>query len=145
MIEQERSQASRDPGREAALFASRLEQLERKRSAFQDMAAEGLITFEELREKLEALQKDHVRAKGELDACLHHKEKIAALEADAESLLASYASDVPEDLRSLDAEGRRQIYQLLDLRAVAQCDGSVEVSAPLGRIGVCVNQTQLHS
>jgi site-specific DNA recombinase len=87
MIEQERSQASRDPGREAALWASRLEQLERTQSSFQDMAAEGLITFEELREKLEALQKDHASARSELEACLHHKEKIAVLRASSRRTL----------------------------------------------------------
>src|SRR5918992_2396242 len=63
MIERERSAVSRAPEREAALWAKRLEQLERKRSSFQDMAAEGLITFDELPTKLEILQKDHAQVK----------------------------------------------------------------------------------
>jgi hypothetical protein len=103
MIEQERSKASRNSDREAALWASKLEQLERKRSSFQDMAAEGLITFDELRSKLEMLQKDHARTKGELESVLHRKQSIAALEADAGKLLDAYASIVPERIRTLDA------------------------------------------
>jgi site-specific DNA recombinase len=145
MIERERSAVSRAPEREAALWARRLEQLERKRSSFQDMAAEGLITFDELRAKLEILQRDHAQAKAELEAASYRKEKIAALEADAESLLATYATAIPEHIQSLNAEERHRVYELLDLRAVARCDGTVELTAPLGRIGLCVNQTQLHS
>jgi hypothetical protein len=94
------------------------------------MAAEGLITFDELRAKLEALQKDHARTKAELEAASYREERIAALEADAESLLNTYATAVPEDIQRLDPEGRHRIYELLDLRAVARCDGTVELSAP---------------
>jgi site-specific DNA recombinase len=145
MIERERSKVSRAPEREAALWAKRLEQIERKRSSFQDMAAEGLISFDELRAKLEVLQKDYAQAMSELEATSYRKEKIAALEADAESLLATYATVIPERIQSLSAEERHRVYELLDLRAVARCDGTVELTAPLGRIGACVNQTQLHS
>ena len=67
MIWAEKSHAAGGPERDAALWASKVEQIERKRSGFQDMAAEGLITFEELREKLEALCRDHERAKAELE------------------------------------------------------------------------------
>jgi hypothetical protein len=145
MIERERSAVSRAPEREAALWAKRLEQLERKRSSFQDMAAEGLITFDELPTKLEILQKDHAQVKAELEAAFYRKEKIAALEADAENLLDTYATAVPERIQDLNAEERHRVYELLDLRAIARCDGTVELTAPLGRIGLCVNQTQLHS
>ena len=119
MIERERSAVSRAPEREAALWARRLEQLERKRSSFHDMAAEGLITFDELRAKLEILQRDHAQAKAELEAASYRKEKIAALEADAESLLATYATAIPEHIQSLNAEERHRVYELLDLRATA--------------------------
>jgi len=49
------------------------------------MATEGLITFDELRNKPETLRKDYARAKAELDAALRSKEKIVALEADAKN------------------------------------------------------------
>ena len=38
-----------DPDREAREWIDRIVALERKRSGFQDMAAEGLITLDELR------------------------------------------------------------------------------------------------
>ena len=53
------------------------------------MAGQVLITFDELREKQEILQRDHAQAKAELEAASYRKAKIAALEADAESLLAT--------------------------------------------------------
>jgi hypothetical protein len=39
----------------------------------------------------------------------------------------------------------RRVYELLDLRAVAQCDGGVELSGAVGDIDACVNQKQLHN
>ena len=109
------------------------------------MAAQVLITFDELRAKQEILQRDHAQAKAELEAAPSRKEKIAALEADAESLLATYATAIPERIQRLNAEAHHRVYELLDLRAVACGDGSVDLTAPLGRIGLCVNQRQLHS
>ena len=53
------SPAKTGAGITSAPLSCRLEKIERKRSNLQDMAAEGLITFEELRAKLRALQADH--------------------------------------------------------------------------------------
>jgi site-specific DNA recombinase len=52
-IEAERLKVARgDPDREIREWFGQLEEIEAKRSRFQDMAAEGLLTFEELRAKL---------------------------------------------------------------------------------------------
>jgi hypothetical protein len=48
MIEAERAGGRGDSKQEARSWLDRLAALERKRSRFQDMAAEGHITFEEL-------------------------------------------------------------------------------------------------
>jgi hypothetical protein len=52
MIERERRSMRSDPQKEAETWSEKLSETDRKRSSFQDMAAEGLITFEELRAKL---------------------------------------------------------------------------------------------
>jgi hypothetical protein len=130
LIEREREAGGSegDPERQAELWASRLDRIERKRANFQDMAAEGLITFDELRAKLGALQSEHEQARSELDAVLRRK-KIAALERNAEELLETYA--------------------LLRVRAKARCDGGLEVSgvlgAALGDSSPCVTTSQFHS
>jgi hypothetical protein len=146
LIERERNAAAGDPERQAEVWASRLNRIERKRANFQDMAAEGLITFDELRTKLGMLQSEHEQARSELEAVLRRKEKIAALERDAEELLESYAEAVPERLRELGPEERRRVYGLLRVRAKARCDGGLQVSgvlgAALGDSPLCVTTSQ---
>jgi hypothetical protein len=51
MVESERAMCA-DLEREAKAWAEKLTTADRKRSRYQDMASERLITFDELREKL---------------------------------------------------------------------------------------------
>ena len=50
MVESERASTNSHPESEAETWAEKLAEADRKRSRYQDMAAEGLITFEELGE-----------------------------------------------------------------------------------------------
>ena len=68
MVELERKNVRSDPEREAKVWLDKLVEAERKRSGFQDMAAEGLITFDELREKLASLEESRRVAEEELKA-----------------------------------------------------------------------------
>jgi len=114
-----------------------------RRISFQDMAAEGLIISDELRGKLAIPQRDYTWA--EPEACLHRKEKMSPLEADAEKLLCSYACAIASYIRSLDAQEQHRVYELQNLGAAARSDGGLGLSGALGEIGSCVKQTQLHS
>jgi len=62
MIEEERGSLHGDPDREARVWLQKLSEIDRKRSSYQDMATEGLITFEELRAKLAELEETRDRA-----------------------------------------------------------------------------------
>jgi hypothetical protein len=57
MIALQREGKGEDPDREAKAWAEKLAEVDSKRSRYQDMAAEGLITFDELRAKLGDLRK----------------------------------------------------------------------------------------
>lgn len=57
-IKLERDALRGDPEREAKVWLDKLAETEHKRSGFQDMAAEGLITFDELRTKLATLDEE---------------------------------------------------------------------------------------
>lgn len=57
-----------DPEREMRIWSKRLADVDDKRSRYQDMAAEGLIDFDELRAKLDALESDRKTAARELEA-----------------------------------------------------------------------------
>jgi hypothetical protein len=70
MIEEERNTVHGDPDREAAHWLDSLAAAERKRGGFQDMAAEDLITLEELREKLADLDELRATAERELRAII---------------------------------------------------------------------------
>ncbi len=73
MIENERDGACRDPEREAKAWLDKLTEADRKRSGFQDMAAEGLITFDELRTKLADLEETHEAVQQKLAALGGHQ------------------------------------------------------------------------
>jgi site-specific DNA recombinase len=80
MIEQKRAGLRGHPERDVKLWHNKLAEADSKRSHFQDMAAEGLITFDELREKLTALEETRETAQRELDALFRRWEEIEDLE-----------------------------------------------------------------
>jgi DNA repair exonuclease SbcCD ATPase subunit len=106
------------------------------------MAAEGLITFDELRTKLAALEETGQAARRELAALKGRNERLRTLERDREALLQNYAEMMPEALGALEPEERHRVYNMLRLRTVASPDGTLEVSGALGEeLLVCKNQT----
>ena len=52
MTEQEKAGSQGDPEREIAMWLEKAAEADRKRSGFQDMAAEGLVTLDESRAEL---------------------------------------------------------------------------------------------
>jgi DNA invertase Pin-like site-specific DNA recombinase len=116
-----------DPEREAKGWLDKLAEVDCKRSGFQEMAAEGLIAFDELRAKLAALDATRVTAERELEAIKGRREHLEKLERYKESLLETYAALTPEALESLTPEERQKLYKMLKLKAVINLDGSIEV------------------
>jgi chromosome segregation ATPase len=95
MVERERSVLRGNPEDEAKTWAKRLSEVERKRSGFQDMAAKGLTTLEELRMKLNALEETRKVARAELDALASRSERVAAIERDTRLLLGITLDSCP--------------------------------------------------
>lgn len=92
MIELECEGLRGDPDREAKAWLEKLAEIDRKRSGFQDMAAEGLITFDELRAKLADLDETQATARHELEVLQRRREHLESLERDKETLLDNYAA-----------------------------------------------------
>jgi hypothetical protein len=80
-----------DPEREAKRWAGKLAEVDRKRARYQEMAAEELITLDELRARLAELGEMRETAERELAALRDRAERIQELERDAEAILESYA------------------------------------------------------
>ena len=65
----------------------------------QDLAIEGLLSPDELREKLAYLEEQRRTAERELEEVLHTRtERLAGLELEADALLEQYVQMAPEGL-----------------------------------------------
>ena len=134
MVELERRDLGGDPQREAKAWLEKLTDADRMRSGYQDLAANGLMTFNELGEKLAGLEETSKAARRELDALKGRSERVAQLERDKEALLESYEAVTPEVLDALSPEDRNRFYRMLRLEVRAHPDRRIEVSQ--GALGV---------
>jgi site-specific DNA recombinase len=135
MIEQERDSAHGDPEAEMKLWLDKLADVSRKRVRYQEMAAEDLIGFDDLRARIAELEETRRTADQELKTLQNRQEQIRQLEQDKEALLEDYASLIPEALDNLDAAERHHVYRMLRVEAAISPDGSLEVSGDV--ISVC--------
>jgi site-specific DNA recombinase len=142
MVELEREGMHGDPDRESKVWLDKISEVNRKRSGFQDMAADGLITFDELRAKLAALEETRETAERELAALKGRKERMEALERDKDVVLEHYAALAPEALDHLTPEERHHLYKMLRLKAFVYPEGTLEVDGELGGdLGGCSTET----
>jgi len=139
MIEQQRAAAHGDPEAQTKIWLDKLAEVNRKRARYQQMAAEDLISFEELRARIAELEETRKTAEHELRSLQYRREQIRQLEVDKETLLGHYAGLVPEALDGLDATERHQAYKMLRVEAAVSTDGSLEVSGDV--MSVCEMET----
>jgi hypothetical protein len=141
MIDREREELRGDPDQQAKTWADRLADVGTKRAKFQDMTAEGLITFDELRAKLAELDETRKVAEEKLSALEYRKERIEQLEGDKASLLKDFAGLMPEAVESLTAETRQRIYNLVRLRVTVGVEGDLDLRGAIGT-GFCISGDQ---
>jgi site-specific DNA recombinase len=131
IIEEQRGSLRGDPEGEARTWLERLAALDRKRSGYLDLAAEGIMDRDELRAKLAELQEDRETAEREIAAIEGRREQLQQMERDRETVMEHYAGTVPEALDDLSPEERHQIYKMLRLEVLAYPDKSLEVSGAI--------------
>ena len=108
------------------------------RRDYQEQAAKGYMSLDELGTALEELEETRKTAERELRSLRSQQECIEELERDKDALLDYYAALAPEVLDSLTPEERHQLYKILRLKACVNQDGSVKVSGVFGdSFGVC--------
>ncbi|MDQ4105611.1 MAG: hypothetical protein M3157_00330 [Actinomycetota bacterium] len=128
------SSSSHSGGRqqqEVNAWSDKLAEVDRKKGTFQDMAAEGLLTFEELRIKLAELEKIRAVAEKEIEALRRCRGRVEEIDRDGEALLNYYAEMVPEALEGLTPQERHRVYRMLGLRVAAEVDDTLAVSGIL--------------
>ena len=128
MIELERKAARGDPDRDTRFWADKLAEVDRRRTRYQEMAADDLISFDELRAKLTELDDTRRTAEQELTALQNRRERLFELERDRDALLDELADVVPEALDALASEDRHRLYKMLKLRVMVNADRSLEIS-----------------
>jgi site-specific DNA recombinase len=116
LIEEERSAGPRDPAQSFAAWVEKLDECDRKRRAYQDQQAAGLMTLEELTERLEELEGTRRLAQAELEALADREGRARELERHRDALLEEMASLVPERLERLPKSRRNGLYRALRLR-----------------------------
>ena len=143
MSELERAAICEDPEREAKAWTQRLAEADRKRSRYQDMAAEGLITFDELGEKLIALEDARKSAKLELEALKSKQDRIVEMEHDRDAFLDSLMQIGAEALDGLTPAEKNQLYRILQLKVISRKDRTLEISGAFGEdLEVCRVESQ---
>jgi len=138
MIDAEQAGLRGNTEAEAMVWLGRIAALDSKRSRYQEMAAEGHITFDELGAKLRELAADRATAERELEDLNLRRSRLEDLERDKDTLLQDYASMVPETLDELTGEERHQIYRMLRLQVYVSPDGDLDVRGVL-REAVCTS------
>src|SRR5215212_4097586 len=128
MIEQESLVVHGDPAAETKRWLEEISEVGRKRARYQEMAAERLIDFEELRTRLAALEDTRKAAERELRTLERRTARLAQLERDRDSLLESYAGLLPEAIDALGSEERHRVYRMIGLEVHLVPDGSFELS-----------------
>ena len=132
LIEEERRRMCGNPVQEQAVWLRKVAEADQRRASFQDMAAEGLITFDELRTKLAALEETRQLARRELASLQGQRDRLQELERDKTALLEHYSAMVPEGLDALSPEERHRVYKMLRLKVNVQPSGILEVSGTFG-------------
>jgi hypothetical protein len=135
MIDRERRSSLRgDPELEKKAWMDKLAETDCMRSGYQERAAKGLMTLDELAARLRELEDTRRAAERELAILKDRWETIEQLESNKDLLLDHYAAMAPEALGCLTPEERHQVYKMLRLKVIAYLSGDMEVAGDL----VCI-------
>lgn len=116
------------PEWEEKTWLDKLTEVDRKRARYQEMAAEELITFDELREKLASLEEFRTAAERALEEVRGRVSRIIELERDRDALLASYEALALEELDDLSPEEHHDFYRWLRMIVHAHPEGGIEIA-----------------
>ncbi len=124
-----------DPEKEARVFTNRIAEVDRKRAAYQDLVAEGLMEREELRAKLDALSHQKAAAEEGLNSLEERRRKVRELQLSREIILARYRDAAPEELEKADGKKRRGVYNTLGVTVWAARTKEDPIRIVFGALG----------
>jgi len=131
LIEQEAAGRPDSAEREAEILSSKLDECARLRRAYQDQQAAGLMTLDELAEKLEELEHAGTLAQTELANLSERRRRVEELRHDKETLLAFRSEAVVQGLEEMTPEQKSEVYRLLKLEVTPTPEGMLVSGALL--------------
>lgn len=105
VIEREKAAAHGDTEAQTRLWLNKLAEVDPKRARYQQMAAEDLIDFDELRARIAELDETRRTADRELRDLRGRQEQIRQLEEDRDVLLEHYAGLAPDGSLEVTGDG----------------------------------------
>ncbi len=135
MIEEEWTEAGRDPGRDAEFWSKKITESDVERRGYHRLTAKGHMTDEELAAALSELNKVRETAERELEVAQARGEALHRLENDRDALMESYAGMVGEALETLAPEERYRIYKLLRLSVRFRPEWPLEITGVFSEVG----------
>jgi site-specific DNA recombinase len=127
LINEKREALRGDPEHAAKVWLGKMAEAERMRGGYQELAAKGLMTFDELEAKLAELEETRKAAQRELEALDSRREEIEELERCRDNLLDSFVPMVTEGIDLWTPEDRNRAYKMLRLEAMVGPDGFLEI------------------
>jgi hypothetical protein len=128
-VERLKAQLTRgDPDREASVIAGRLAKLERRRSGYLDLAADGDMSREDLRSKLAEVEIQRKELQDALRSAQEYKERILKLKRERKIVFRQFAAMRDIDLRCASLEDRRRLLEALRVLVELDKDGNARIS-----------------
>jgi site-specific DNA recombinase len=131
MIRREEKSLSSDPKKQTEIWRTRIFEANKMRKRYREMAAEGLIDFGELREKLFELDEQKEVAEREIKALQEKKQRLDEMRRDKANLLNDLVEMTPRLIDELPSEEKLRIYEMLGLRVTSAVDGTLEITGDL--------------
>src|SRR5829696_3170851 len=128
MIELEKKGSHGDPKREEKVWLDKVAEVNQMRRGYQEQAAKGYMTFDELGTALSGLEETCKSAERELWSVRNRLERVKQLERDKDALREDYFGIAPDALDSLTPEERHDFYKLVRLRVVIYPNCDLEIS-----------------
>jgi len=130
MIELGQQEVRGDPEQEKKVWLDKLEELNRKREGYWDLAAGGDMPKDLMRAKVAELEDEREAAEREIGKLRERHLQIEELKHDRDALLRELEGNAPGKLESLSPEERNRFYKILRFTVVAHPDGPLEARLP---------------
>jgi hypothetical protein len=131
LIEEEAAWRADGPDRETEILLGKVSECAHLRAAYQDQQAAGLMTMDELADKLGELEHAKALAQTELENLSERRRRVEELVRDKEAVLALQSEAAVRGLDELSPEEKAEVYRLLKLEVTPTPEGTLVTGALL--------------